>query len=399
MSKKRLPPAAGFELARYEFELNKPTNWGEHTYKVLKQREEEHGSILSHTLAPPRNSVRAALEAHPVVSGPLDASDIINQLSEEDLLDFFARYTKLRVLYLRNWNHISSNLLRCISVTFGENLVELDFSNSNIRPPQLEIVFVRSVNLTTLKLNNCESLDTPCTQVIVQLLNRSLKEFYASNCSHYHTEPLLWIGGTVAVGCNKLKMLQTLDLSLCPLTDRGLLAVAEGCHRLTFLNLYNCVELSDASVTVAVSKNPRIRLLNLSGCVKITSKSGVAIGHSCPELMSLNLSRCALVGDKGIKAIAFGCRALQAVNIAGLKKISEESIFALGDLCKGLLTLNVTGCERITINGLNALVSGLDYVEKGISFMGFKPIDDHVDKKLTDNLNMVQGAAGKFYPV
>jgi hypothetical protein len=111
-------------------------------------------------------------------------------------------------------------------------------------------------------------------------------------------------------------------------------------------------------------------------------------------LTSINLARCLLVTDKGIKSIAMGCKGLQAVNLAGLKKISEESIFALGDQCKGLLTLNLTGCERITINGLNALVSGLDYVEKGVSFMGFRPVDAHVEKKLADHLDMVQNAAG-----
>jgi hypothetical protein len=318
----------------------------------------------------------------------------LDTLSEEDQLDFFGRYPSVRILHLRDWDKISNNVLRSISVTFGEKLVEIDMSGANIKPSLLEILFVRSTSLATLKLNNCEALDTACTQVIVNLLHKSLTDLYVSNCSHYHTEPLMWIGGVVGLGSSSLRKLKTLDLGGCPVTDRGLLAVSEGVRRLTFLNLFNCVELTDESVTVMVSSNPRLRLLNLSGCVKLTSKSAVAVGRSCPELTSVNLSRCLLVTDKGVGAIAQGCRGLQAVNLAGLKKISEQSMFMLAELCKGLLTLNLTGCERITINGLNALVSGLDYVEKGISFMGFKPVDEHIEKKLADQLMMVQNAAG-----
>lgn len=384
----------GFELARYERELNKPPNWGEITYKNLKQRELEKGSILNQTQAPPRSTVRAALEAHATVTGPLDASDVLDTLSEEDILDFFARYPAVRNLILQNWLTISNNVLRCISVTFGEHLIEVDLSNAHFKPPNLEVLFVRSTSLATLKMNNCSTLDTPCTQVIVNLLHKTLVDLYVNSCPHYHTEPLMWIGGVVATGANTLKKLKTLDLGECPVTDRGLLAIAEGCKRLSFLNLHNCTEITDASVAEVAANNPKLKLLNCSGCVKITSKSACAIGRNCPELTSLNLSRCLLITDKGIKTIAHGCRNLQAVNLAGLKKISEESMFALGDLCKGLLTLNLTGCERITINGLNAMCAGLDYVEKGVSFMGFRPVDEHIEKKLADHLAMVQGAAG-----
>ena len=385
---------AGMELARYERELNKPINWGEVTYKSLKQRELEKGHILSQTLDPPRNSVREALEAHATVSGPLDATDILFTLSEEDQLDFFGRYPSVRILYLRDWGNISSHILRNISVTFGEKLVELDLSGASVKPVNLEILFVRATSLATLKLNRCPTLDTSCTQVIVNLLHKTLTDLYVSDCPHYHTEPLQWIGGVVGLGSSSLRKLKTLDLGGCPLTDRGLVAVSQGVKRLTFLNLFNCTEITDESVVAMITSNPRLRLLNLSGCVKITSKSAVAVGKSCPELTSLNVSRCVLIKDKGICTIAQGCRGLQAVNLAGLKKISEQSMYMLGELCKGLLTLNLTGCERITINGLNALVSGIDYVEKGVSFMGFKPIDEHIEKKLHDHLMMVQNAAG-----
>mmetsp|Transcript_21048 Transcript_21048/g.35302 ORF Transcript_21048/g.35302 Transcript_21048/m.35302 type:complete len:1089 (-) Transcript_21048:242-3508(-) len=387
-----------FELAKSEREITKPINWGEVTYKNLKNREAELRNSKVVGLAPPRKAVRQCLEAHATVKGPLDATDIFVEgaLSEEDQLDFFSRYPKLQVLYMRDWVEMSHNVLRTISVTFGEHLVELDLSNADVKTSYLEILFVRASNLATLKMNNCSSLDTPCTQVIVSLLHRSLTDFYVNNCPNYRTEPLLWIGGTVGLSSPALRKLKTLDFGECPVTDKGLLAVSQGCKRLTYLNLQNCVDLTDASVVAIIEQNPRLRLLNLAGCLKLTSKSVVAIGRNCPDLISVNIARCSAVTDKGLKALAHGCPGLQAVNVAGLKKMSEEAMLALASQCKGLLTLNLTGCERITVNGLNAMVEGLDYVEKGVSFMGFKPIDEHIDKKLNDHLKMVQEAAGKL---
>jgi hypothetical protein len=45
------------------------------------------------------------------------------------------------------------------------------------------------------------------------------------------------------------------------------------------------------------------------------------------------------------------------------------------------------------VSGLRALVKGLGYIEMGISFVGFKPIDGHVEKKLAGNLNMLEEIA------
>lgn len=55
--------------------------------------------------------------------------------------------------------------------------------------------------------------------------------------------------------------------------------------------------------------------------------------------------------------------------------------------------LNMTGCESITVKGLKALIHGLKYVQMGVSFLGFRPIDDHVDKKLTDHVKMIRDSA------
>jgi hypothetical protein len=55
----------------------------------------------------------------------------------------------------------------------------------------------------------------------------------------------------------------------------------------------------------------------------------------------------------------------------------------------------MTGCERITHYGLEALIAGTPFVEKGLSFVGFKPVDGHVAIKLEGHLTMMQDEANR----
>jgi hypothetical protein len=397
------------ELARLERQLNKPINWGERIYHNLKKREvvlqskssnslvnegcsESNGICSSIQLQSAlSDSVREALEQHPTVSGPLDASSLLSRLSVDDLSAFFACYTQLKSLVLTNWHSISLNLLRCISITFGESLLELDLSSSSINESHMEVLFVRTSSLKVLRLNCCPSIDVRCFMILTPLLYRSVEELYLSQCTSLSNECLLWIGGKGSLSGFSFHRLTSLDLSYCTSTigDSGIVGLAYGCHNLQFLNLDNLSQLTDKSLPVLFSSNKKITVLNLCNCYQITNKTVITIGKNLSHLVSLNLSRCQLVTDKGIKSVALGCKKIQAVNLSGLLRISEESMFCLVDSCKGLLTMNVTGCDRITTNGLENLIMGLQFVEKAISFVGFKPVDSYLEILLENRLKMI----------
>lgn len=383
------------ELAREERELAKPKNWGKVNYQNirLRQIEIDEGTYIP---PPPVPVVRNKLEQNPVVTGTLDATEVIRELGENEQCDFFSRYPKCTSLIITHWNELSYRVLRCISITFGENLLELDLSNSTVNDTLIQVILVRSTKLKILRLNECSNINTQTMAVIVKLVSQSLAELHLSNCPNVTTEAMQWIGGCVGFQAQSLGKLKMLDLGSTPAKDNGIIAISQGCKRLSFLNLDSCSELTDNAVVSIVKASKRMQVLNLSGCSKITNKSMAAIGKNCPELVSLNVSRCPLISDPGAAAVAAGCRNLQAMNLAGDLKISELSMFNLTQCCKGLLTLNVTGCERITVNGLNALIEGLDYVEAGVTFMGFKPIDAHVALKLNTHLERMQSDAIKL---
>lgn len=226
--------------------------------------------------------------------------------------------------------------------------------------------------------------------ILTRLCGSTVKHVYADECPQFRVEPLLMIAGCVGVGGHKLSRLLTLDLGRAPVEDAGLLGLAKGCRKIMYLNLCECTEITDVGVTaVALSMN-RLRVVNLQSCANISNRSMEALAANCPDLTSLNVANCLKIGNKGLKAIGNGCVKLQALNLAGLKKISEMGLYWLGEKCKGLLMLNVTGCDEITVNGFNALIEGLHYVEAASTFTGFKPIDNHVNRKLEGQLEMIQ---------
>ena len=91
-----------------------------------------------------------------------------------------------------------------------------------------------------------------------------------------------------------------------------------------------------------------------------------------------------------MEALTTKCSKIQALNLSGLYDITESTLHSIALHCKNILMLNVTGCEGVTSSGLKTLILGLKYVEQSISFVGFKPIDEHVNKKLEEHLIMVK---------
>jgi len=78
--------------------------------------------------------------------------------------------------------------------------------------------------------------------LVVRLLQRSLKELYLSDCLEIRCDALLWIAGAIGqqnlviiifvilngiLICSKkgLKLLRCLDLSYCPIVDKGFTAI------------------------------------------------------------------------------------------------------------------------------------------------------------------------------
>ncbi len=382
------------ELFREEYELKKPKNWGKITFQNIQRRTEELNLISGDSkVLSVKPSVRQALEAHIVVSGPLNATDVLESLTEQEQCDFFSSFDKCTCLTLQRWTHLSGRVMRCIAITMSESLTDLDLSYSSVDVSHLEILVAHVKNLQVLRLAACPRLDGSCIQAIAKLASHILLELYVNECQLFRIEPLLCIGGCVGVGAHSLGRLRALNLSGCPAHDKGLVGLASGCKQIRFLNLENCIEITDISVCALATSNSQLQLINLSSCSLVSNKSVIALAKHCPNLISINLSKCSSITDSSLIRLAKGCHKLQAVNLVGLISLTENCMYELCRNCPGILMMNMSGCANITVNGLKAMVRGLKYVQMSVSFIGFHPIDSHVSKKLADHLDMLRDSA------
>ena len=378
------------ELSRAEWKLAQPPNYGEKLYQSLEKRKNEPPLER-----PPKPRVLDHLILQPTVRGSLDASRAIIELTQEEQCEFFSHYTKAKCLIMRGWEKISDNVIRCISFTMGEVLEELDLSYSCIAATQLEILVSRMSKLRVVTFTGCQQVGGECMNILARMC-KNVEELYVNKCKQFKVEPLTWLAGNAGFRSPALTKITSLDLSDCPLEPDGLVNVGSCCKQLRFLNLHDCSLINDAAIISAVtSAGKNMRLLNLSGVVKLTTKGLSAIADNCPDLISVNISRCSLITNKGIERLASNCPNLQALNLAGLVKLDERPLCTLTNNCRGLLMLNVTGITEVTVAGLNALIQGVDQVELAKTFTGFKPVDQHVDKKLQGHLDMLINTAAE----
>jgi hypothetical protein len=377
-------------LFRQEYELRKPKNWGKIAFEAIEKRREE---LKSSKVLAPRAAVQAALEKNPVVTGQLNLTEAFASLSEPDQCDFLREYPKCESITYTGWTRVSGKVLRCISIVMGETLTEVDLSNSMVDAVELEILMAHSSKLKILKLNDCPNLDSSCMQVVAKLVSSTIIELDVSNCPLFRIEPLLCIGGCVGVGQNALYKLQSLNLSGCPVKDGGIIGIAHGCKKLKYLNLDGCFDLTDSSIVAVCQACKDLQLLNLSGLLKLTNKTVRTIGRNCHKLYSLNLMKIATITDDAMQELVRGCPRLQALSLVGLQQLTELTMYEISQHCPGILMLNMSGCPNVTVNGLKAVVAGLKYVQMSQSFIGFLPIDKHVELKLTNHVHHIRDSA------
>lgn len=152
------------ELFNDERKLNEPPNYGEQTFQKFRLLDDASAPKTAFFFGTPSDDVRYFLELHPDMKGPLDATELLNHLSPDDLCDFFSRYNQCESLSIRNWKYLAPSVLRCISVTMGESLQFLDLSNSAVGIKDFEILLAFSRQLRGVSSVLCV-LYAPCIYV------------------------------------------------------------------------------------------------------------------------------------------------------------------------------------------------------------------------------------------
>jgi len=121
------------------------------------------------------------------------------------------------------------------------------------------------------------------------------------------------------------------------LSDISCSSLLESCHKLVYLDLSFCSNITDKAFEGM--HDPLLKILNLKGCDKLTDRALLAIATGCKNLNGLYLAYCSQITDKGL--FAFTDTAIATLDLSRCSKITEKGVLHMVEQCKHLTSLNL----------------------------------------------------------
>jgi len=326
----------------------------------------------------------------------LDFRPVTLHLNDHALWSVGERFPRVRKVNLSGWHGLSIAGLRSLALGFGENLLEINLSKTDVNDEMVGMLTACFCKLTTLTLRECKEITNSSMRAIANSIGRRLRVLDVADCSKLTEDGLMWLSGTIGPSSIPCSALETLCVENCvKIKEKGVANLGSGCRRLRFVNFSGCELLSDEAFVPLARECKQLEIIHIGGCILVTNKSLKAFGENCPKLRSVNLSRVVNVNDEGIKFLCERSEYLQTLNVAGLKEVSELGIYFVLRNNPALQVLNCTGCELISQEGLRQMLRGLEFVELAKTFTGIKPISEMAKRKLLAQRRMVEDNASR----
>ncbi|NXP75009.1 DRC6 protein, partial [Ramphastos sulfuratus] len=137
------------------------------------------------------------------------------------------------------------------------------------------------------------------------------------------------------------KNLQDLNLSECQgLSDESMRLISEGCRALLYLNL-SYTDITDRTLRLLPSSFPNLQHLSLAHCRKFTDKGLLYLGSGkgCHKLRYLDLSGCIQISVDGFRNIANGCSGIQDLLLNEMPALTDRCIQALVEKCQQITSV------------------------------------------------------------
>eukprot|EP00672_Neobodo_designis_P011865 CAMPEP_0174881574 /NCGR_PEP_ID=MMETSP1114-20130205/84330_1 /TAXON_ID=312471 /ORGANISM="Neobodo designis, Strain CCAP 1951/1" /LENGTH=755 /DNA_ID=CAMNT_0016116971 /DNA_START=50 /DNA_END=2317 /DNA_ORIENTATION=+ len=142
--------------------------------------------------------------------------------------------------------------------------------------------------------------------------------------------------------------LQRMDLRSCELSNVGLTAIADNCHRLLELDLGHIGgKPTSAGLEAIAERCPTLQRLEVRSCEAATDASIAAIGRHCPSLRELDVSEnSGRVTDEGVLCVARNCPRLRVLHVEGSfwdgkQTVTDAAIIEVARFCRKLEELSV----------------------------------------------------------
>ncbi|XP_064905209.1 F-box and leucine-rich repeat protein 13 isoform X2 [Columba livia] len=135
--------------------------------------------------------------------------------------------------------------------------------------------------------------------------------------------------------------LQELNLSECQgLNDESMRVISEGCRALLYLNL-SYTDITNGTLRLLSSSFHNLQYLSLAHCRKFTDKGLLYLGSGkgCHKLIYLDLSGCIQISVDGFRNIANGCSRIQDLLINKMPALTDGCIQALVEKCRQITSV------------------------------------------------------------
>ncbi|KAM4874604.1 F-box and leucine-rich repeat protein 13 isoform 2-T2 [Thomomys bottae] len=180
------------------------------------------------------------------------------------------------------------------------------------------------------------------------------------------------------------KNLQELNVSDCPsLTDESMKHISEGCPGVLYLNLSNTT-ITNRTMRLLPRNFPNLQNLSLAYCRKFTDKGlqYLSLGNGCHKLIYLDLSGCTQISVQGFKNIADSCSGIMHLTINDMPTLTDNCVKVLVEKCFRITSVVFLGSPHISDYTFKALSKSCSL--RKIRFEGNKRITDesfkYIDK-------------------
>ncbi|XP_049633406.1 dynein regulatory complex subunit 6 [Suncus etruscus] len=171
------------------------------------------------------------------------------------------------------------------------------------------------------------------------------------------------------------KNLQELNMSDCPaLTDESMRYISENCPGILYLNLSNTA-ITNRSMRLLPRHFYNLQNLSLAYCRKFTDKGlqYLNLGNGCHKLIYLDLSGCTQISVQGFKNIANSCSGIMHLTINDMPTLTDNCIKALVENCSHITSVIFIGAPHIS-----------DYTFQALTTCNLRKIRIEGSKRITD---------------
>ncbi|KYQ96957.1 leucine-rich repeat-containing protein (LRR) [Tieghemostelium lacteum] len=282
------------------------------------------------------------------------------------------RCTMIRDFKLSRCHSITGDSLRAITDHLSVVLERIDLSMCpQILESDIQILIDRSTTLLAINLSDIPKISDTLIGSIMSRFTK-LQHLRLDSCSKVTLD-----GINMEPQSNSLL---TLSLKKSQITNQAFQYLSTTFHKLTYLTLKQCLQLTDESFSsisnlvaleyLDLSDNYRLldnsmvsickslvhlKTLDISSCLRLTTKSFMLIGKYQTKIENLYMSGCGNLTDASLMYILENISHLQNLDVSSCVMITDKSIYCLSKNQIQLESVSLKDCKNITQSSINLL--------------------------------------------